>query len=166
MSLVVLKGVAPWRKKEEMEEPFPIPQHTLRWDLCKPFRREQVSKYAGSTYLCRYLPQNVLSHSGCSPRVPGGKETMGEDSPGGAVDKNPSAGDMGSIPGFGKIPHTAEQLSPGATAPEPLHPRAQMPQPRSPALGLLKPVRLEPVLHSKRSHHNEKPRRVAPAHHN
>ena len=52
---------------------------------------------------------------------------MGEDSPGGAVDKNPSAGDMGSIPGFGKIPHTAEQLSPGATAPEPVHPRARTP---------------------------------------
>jgi len=75
--LVVLKGVAPWRKKEEMEERFPIPQHPLRWDLCKPFRREQMSKYAGSTYLCGYLPQNVLSQSVYSPRVPGGKETRG-----------------------------------------------------------------------------------------
>ena len=77
MSLVVLKGVAPWRKKEEMKEPFPIPQHTLRWDLCKAFTRQQMSKYAGSTYLCGYLPQNVLSQSVYSPRVPSGKETRG-----------------------------------------------------------------------------------------
>ena len=39
------------------------------------------------------------------------------DFPGGSVVKNPpaSAGDTGSIPDSGKIPHAAEQLSPWAT---------------------------------------------------
>ena len=41
--------------------------------------------------------------------------------PGGAVVKNPpaNAGDMGSSPGPGKIPHAAEQLSLCATTTEP-----------------------------------------------
>ena len=56
-----------------------------------------------------------------------------------------SAGDMGSSPCQGRFPHAAEQLSPCATTTE-----ARMPE-------LLKPMRLEPVLHNKRSHRNEKP---------
>ena len=42
--------------------------------------------------------------------------------PGGAVVKNPpaNAGDMGSDPWSGKIPHAAEQLSPFATTTEPV----------------------------------------------
>ena len=44
-----------------------------------------------------------------------------------------------------KISHAAEPLSPWATTTE-----AHVPQ-------LLKPMRLEPVLRTKRSHHNEKP---------
>ena len=41
---------------------------------------------------------------------------------GGAVVKNPpaNAGDMGSSPRSGKIPHAAEQLSPCATTIEPV----------------------------------------------
>ena len=41
--------------------------------------------------------------------------------PGGAVVKNPpaNAGDTGSKPRSGKIPHAAEQLSPCATTTEP-----------------------------------------------
>ena len=43
------------------------------------------------------------------------------DFPGGAVVKNlpAHAGDMGLIPWSGKIPHTAEQLSPSATTTKP-----------------------------------------------
>ena len=56
--------------------------------------------------------------------------------------KNPPANaGHGFKPWSGKIPHAAEQLSPCATTTE--------------------PARLEPVLHNKRSHCNEKP-----AHHN
>ena len=50
----------------------------------------------------------------------------------------------------GKIPHALEQLSPCATATEPVL--------WSPlATQLLKPKCLEPVLRNKKSHHNEKP---------
>ena len=61
------------------------------------------------------------------------------DFPGSTVDKNlpANAGDMGSIPGLRKF-HT------------PLATKAHEPQ-------LLKPMCLEPVLHNKRSHGNEKP---------
>ena len=43
------------------------------------------------------------------------------DFPCGAVVKNPpaNAGDMGSSPGSGKIPHDMKQLSPCATTTEP-----------------------------------------------
>ena len=47
-----------------------------------------------------------------------------------------SAGDMGSIPGPGRIPHAVEQLSPWATTTD--------------------PTSLEPVLRNKRSHCNGK----------
>ena len=49
------------------------------------------------------------------------KENVGYDFPRGTVVKNPpaNAGDMGSIPWSGKIPHAAEQLSLCATASEP-----------------------------------------------
>lgn len=61
--------------------------------------------------------------------VPGGDE----DSPGGAADKTPpaSAGDMGSVPGPGKIPRAVEQLGPCTTSTEPLlrDPRAAAPGP-------------------------------------
>ena len=58
--------------------------------------------------------------------------------PGGAVVKNPraNAGDTDSSPGPG---------------------RSHMPRSKARAPQLLKPARLEPVLRSKRSHHNEKP---------
>ena len=44
------------------------------------------------------------------------------DLPGGTVVKNPpaNAGDTGSIPGLGKIPHATEQLNPCATTTEPV----------------------------------------------
>ena len=44
-----------------------------------------------------------------------------QDFPGDAVVKNPpaNAGDMGSIPDPGSIPHVVEQLSPSATTTEP-----------------------------------------------
>ena len=44
------------------------------------------------------------------------------DFPGGGVVENPpaDAGDTGSIPRSGKIPHAAEQLSPCATTAEPV----------------------------------------------
>ena len=63
----------------------------------------------------------------------------GQGFPGGAVVKNPpaSAGDLGSTPGPGRS-HM------------PWSNWARVPQ-------LLKPVSLEPVFHSKRSHNNEKP---------
>ena len=50
--------------------------------------------------------------------IPGRDE---EDSPGGAVDNTPpaSAGDMGSVPGPGKIPRAMEQLDPCTTSTEP-----------------------------------------------
>ena len=43
-----------------------------------------------------------------------------QDSPGSPVIKNPpvKAGDTGSIPGSGKIPHAMKQLSPCATTTE------------------------------------------------
>ena len=62
-----------------------------------------------------------------------------QDFPGGTVVKNPpaNAGDTGSSPGPGRS-HVPQSYW------------ARVPQ-------LLKPVRLEPVLHNKRSHRNEKP---------
>ena len=65
---------------------------------------------------------------------------------GGAVVKNPpaNAGDMGSSPGPGR---SHMLWSNYARAPQLLSLRAT----------LMKPVHLEPVLHNKRSHHNEKP---------
>ena len=74
-----------------------------------------------------------------------------KDFPGGTVVKNPpaNAGDMGSISSSGRShmprsnkPHVPQLLS--------LRSRARMPQ-------LLKPEHLEPALHNKRSHCNEKP---------
>ena len=54
--------------------------------------------------------------------------------PGGEVNKNlpANAGDMGSIPGSGKIPHTVEQLSLGATTAEAHIPRACVPRQEKP----------------------------------
>ena len=59
--------------------------------------------------------------------------------PGGAVVENlpANAGDAGSSPACGKIPHAAEQLSPWATTTE--------------------PARLEPVLHNGRGRDSERP---------
>ena len=81
--------------------------------------------------------------------------------PGGAVVKNTpaNAGDMGSSPVLGRsyMPQSNKARVPQLLR---LHSRAHEPQ-------LLKPARLEPVLHNKRSHHTEKPapqRRVAPTH--
>ena len=74
-----------------------------------------------------------------------------EGSPGGAMVKNPlaNAGDTGSSPGPGRShmlqinqAHVPQLLSLRSTAREPQ---------------LLKPARLEPVLHNKRSNCNEKP---------
>ena len=66
--------------------------------------------------------------------------------PGGAVVKNPpaSAGDTGPIPSPGRshMPRAPQLLS--------LRSGAREPQ-------LLKPAHLEPMLHNKRSHRNEKP---------
>ena len=71
--------------------------------------------------------------------------------PGGAVVKNPpaNAGDMGSSPGPRRshMPWSNE-----ARAPQLLSLRSTAREPQ-----LLKPVRLEPVLHNKRSHRSEKP---------
>ena len=74
------------------------------------------------------------------------KNPKSRDFPGGAVVENlpANAGDTGSSPVSGKIPHAAEQVSPCATTAE-----AHAPQ-------LLKPTCLEPVLRNKRSHRNEK----------
>ena len=72
------------------------------------------------------------------------------DFPSGAVVKNPpaNAGDRGSIPGLGRshMPQSNYAHAPQLLS---LRPRARVPQ-------LLKHVRLEPVLHNKRSNHNEK----------
>ena len=73
------------------------------------------------------------------------------DFPGGAVVKNPpaNAGDTGSRPGLGR---SHMSWSNQARVPQllGLHSTAHAPQ-------LLKPVRLKPMLHDKRSHHSEKP---------
>ena len=73
------------------------------------------------------------------------------DFPGGAVVKNPpaNAGDTGSSPGPGR-PHMPRSNS--ACAPQLLSLRSRAREPQ-----LLKPTRLELVLHNKRSHHNGKP---------
>lgn len=133
---------------------LPYPPAHSKVDLRKPFRREQMSKYARSTYLCGCLPQNVLNQSVYPPRVPGGKETMG------------------GIPlvvqwvrihlpvqaaWAWKDSTHAEQLSPGARTPEPVHPRAQTPRPLGPVLGLL-----EPVLRRRRSQDSEEAAKSGP----
>ena len=66
--------------------------------------------------------------------------------PGGLVIKNSpaNAGDMGSIPNSGKIPHVVGKLSPWTTAT------------KSTCHSCWSPHALEPVLHNKRSHHNER----------
>ena len=73
------------------------------------------------------------------------------DFPGGAVVKNPPAiaGYTGSSPGPGRSHMLWSHLD---CVPQllSLHSRDREPQ-------LLKPACLEPVLHNKRSHHNEKP---------
>ena len=65
--------------------------------------------------------------------------------------KNPpaNAGDMGSSPGPGRshMPWSNKAHEPQLLS---LCSRAHVPQ-------LLKPVRLEPILHNKRNHLNEKP---------
>ena len=74
------------------------------------------------------------------------------DFPGGAVVKNlpANARDMGLSPGPGRS-HMPEQLTSLRTLEPASHSYwARVPQ-------LLKPTCLEPVLHSKRSHRNEKP---------
>ena len=77
------------------------------------------------------------------------------DFPGGTVVKNlpANAGDRGSSPGPGKshMPQSNKACAPQLLS---LRPRAHEPQ-------LLSPRTLEPMLHNKRSHCNEKP-----AHHN
>ena len=77
------------------------------------------------------------------------------DFPGGAVVKNPpaNAGYMGSSPGPGR---SHMPWSNWARAPQLLSLCSRACEPQ-----LLKLTCLEPVLHDKRSHHNEKP-----AHHN
>ena len=85
------------------------------------------------------------------------------DFPGGAVVKNPpaNAGDMGSSPGPGR---SHMPLSNEARAPQLLSLRSRAREPQ-----LLKPTHLEPMLHNKRSHCNEKPvhhNKVAPARRN
>ena len=76
---------------------------------------------------------------------------MIEDFPGGSVVKNlpANAGDMGSSPGPGRS-HMLQSNQ--AHVPQLLSLCSRARKPR-----LLKPVRLEPVLHNKRSHCNEKP---------
>ena len=73
------------------------------------------------------------------------------DFPGGAVVKNPpaNAGDTGPSPGPGRshMPRNNEARAPQLLS---LPSRACEPP-------LLKPACLEPILHNKRSHHNEKP---------
>ena len=74
--------------------------------------------------------------------------------PGDTVDRNPpaNAGDTGLIPGPGRFLVLAHM--PRATKarvlplPKPVHSRVQEPQLLSPVLQLLKPMRLEPGLHS------------------
>ena len=70
--------------------------------------------------------------------------------------KNPpaNAGDMGSIPGPGR---SHMKLSPCTTTTEPALYSLRATTTEACAPQLLKPVRLEPVLRNKRSHHNEKP---------
>ena len=75
--------------------------------------------------------------------------------PGGAVVKNPPANarDTGSSPGPGRSPMPRSNE---ARAPQLLSLRSGACKPQ-----LLKPTRLEPMLHNTRSNHNEKP-----THHN
>ena len=74
-----------------------------------------------------------------------------QDFPGGTVVKNPpaNAGDMGSSPSLGRF-HMSR--SNWARVPQLLSLRSRAFKPQ-----LLKPVRLEPVLHNKRGHRNERP---------
>ena len=73
------------------------------------------------------------------------------DFPGGAVVKNPPAAAVGAGlspgPGRSHMSHSNKAHAPQLPS---LHSRARVPQ-------LLKPARLEPVLHNKRRHHKEKP---------
>ena len=80
------------------------------------------------------------------------------DFPGGAVVKNPpaNAGDMGLSPGPGR--RSRMPRSSWAHAPQLLSLRSGAHEPH-----LLKPVRLEPVLHRGRAHSNEKPTRRSEA---
>ncbi|KAI4580763.1 hypothetical protein MJG53_010305 [Ovis ammon polii x Ovis aries] len=73
------------------------------------------------------------------------------DLPGGTVDKNPPVNAGISL--VQEIPHTMEQLS--LCTPATVYPTEAC------VLQLLKSKHLEPVLHDRRSHHNEKP-----VHHN
>ena len=74
--------------------------------------------------------------------------------PGGSVKNLPAnTGDTGSILGLGKTPHAAEQLS--------LCSRAWGPTTELTCYKYWSPCPLEPMLHNKRRHHNEKP-----VHHN
>ena len=77
--------------------------------------------------------------------------------PGGSVVKNPptNVGDMGSIPGLGR-PHMLQGNK--AHAPQLLSLCSRAHKPKLVHIPqLLKPAHLEPALHIKRSHSNEKP---------
>ena len=86
------------------------------------------------------------------------------DFPGGIADKNlpDNTGDSKFDPWSGKIPYTAEQLSPWAATTESMCPRAHKSQLLSPCAAAAKPCgALEPVVCSKRSHCNEKPEHLS-----
>ena len=86
-----------------------------------------------------YLEKNMVQKDTC------------RDFPGGTVVKNlpANSGDTGSSPGLGR-PHMPWSISARSPQLLSLCSRACMSQ-------LLKPTCLEPMLHNKRSHHNEKP---------
>ena len=115
----------------------------------------KVWKIVSCTCICKFGFQNQYRLVGSSRQTNEGTETfkksLSRGFPGGAVVKNPSAnaGDTGSSPGLGRshMPRSNEACAPQLLS---LRSRACEPQ-------LLKPMRLEPMLCNKRSHHNKSP---------
>ena len=86
-------------------------------------KKNKVGEVAPTDFFLKHLYWSVTALQWCVSAPSDFKncyKTMGF--PRGAVVKNPpaNAGDTGSSPGSGRIPHAAEQLSPCATTTEPV----------------------------------------------
>ena len=137
-----------------MEEPFPIPQHTLRWIFVNLSGESRCPSVQGLPTCVDAFLKMFLINQFIPLEYQVVKETTGGIP---LVVQWVRIHLPVQAPWAWKDSTLAEQLSPGATTAEPVHPSAQTPQPLGPVLGLLKPV-----LRRKRSQDSEKAAKSGP----